>query len=118
LQKNKEAKPYRHKVIKYWDVISLVYCKDHANGEAARTAAESTMEMAKELDNNKDPACSSTNSDSHKRQRSGDSFNSMLDEKLDMFAGALKDDTPKLPSSAKVLEALQNVERLDEDTEL
>jgi hypothetical protein len=35
LQRNKEAKPYRHKVIKYRDIISLVYCKDHANGEAA-----------------------------------------------------------------------------------
>jgi hypothetical protein len=42
----------------------------------------------------------------------------VLAEKLDMFAAALKDDTPKLPSSAKVLETLQNVEGLDEDTEL
>jgi hypothetical protein len=65
---NKEAKPCRHKVIKYWDTISLVYYKDHANGEAARTATESVKEMAKELDSNKDPAGSSTNSGSHKRQ--------------------------------------------------
>jgi hypothetical protein len=42
----------------------------------------------------------------------------MLAKKLDMFAAALKDDTPKLSSSAEVLEALQNVEGLDEDTEL
>jgi hypothetical protein len=62
--------------------------------------------MAKKLYSNKDPAGSSTNSGSHKRQRLGDSFNSMLTEKLDMFAAALKDDTPKLPSSAEVLEAL------------
>jgi hypothetical protein len=95
-----------HKFIKYWDAISLVYCKDHANGEATRTVAESTKEMAKELDSNKDPAGSSTNSGSHKRQRLGDSFSSMLAEKLDMFAATLKDDTPKLPSSAEVLEAL------------
>jgi hypothetical protein len=115
LQKNKEAKPYMHNVIKYWDAISLVYCKDHANREAARTAAESVKEMAKELDNNKDPIGSSTNSGSHKRQRSGDSFNSMLTEKLDMFAAALKDDTPKLTSSHEVLEALEG---LDEGTEL
>jgi hypothetical protein len=115
---NKDAKPYRHKVIKYWDTISLVYCKDHANGEAARTVTKSVKEMAKELDSNKDPAGSSTNSGIHKRQRSGDSFNSMLAEKLDIFAAALKDDTPKLPSSAEVLEALQNVEGLDEDIEL
>jgi hypothetical protein len=42
----------------------------------------------------------------------------MLAEKLDIFAAALKDDTPKLPSSAEVLEVLQNVEGLDEDIEL
>jgi hypothetical protein len=73
--------------------------------------------MAKELDSNRDPAGSSTNSGNHKRQRSDNSFNSMLAEKLDMFAVALKDDTPKLPST-KVLEALHNVVGLDEDTEL
>jgi hypothetical protein len=80
-----------------------VYCKDHANGEVARTAVENAKEMAKELDSNKDSAGSSTNSGSHKRQRLGDSFSSMLVEKLDMFAATLKDDTPKLPSSAEVL---------------
>jgi hypothetical protein len=74
--------------------------------------------MAKELDSNRDPAGSSTNAGNHKRQRSDNSFNSMLAEKLDMFAVALKDDTPKLPSSAKVLEALHNVVGLDEDIEL
>jgi hypothetical protein len=86
LERNKEAKSYRHKVIKYWNVISLVYCKDHANGEASRTAAESSKEMAKELDSNKDPAGSSTTSGSLKRERSGDSFTSILSKKLDMFA--------------------------------
>jgi hypothetical protein len=95
-----------------------VYCKDHANGEEARTTAESSKEMSKELDNNKEPAGSSTNSSSHKRQRSSKSFNSMLVEMLDMFAAALKDDGPKLPSSAKVLDALEDVEGLDKDTQL
>jgi hypothetical protein len=118
LQRNKEARPYRNKIIKYWDSISLVYCKDHANGEAARTAAKSSKEMDKELDNNKDPAGTSMNSGSHKRQRSSDSLNSMLAEKLDMFAAALKDDGPKLPSSAKVLDTLEDVEELDEGTQL
>jgi hypothetical protein len=95
-----------------------VYCKDHANGEAARTAAKSSNEMSKEVDNNKEPVGSGTNSGSHKRQRSSESFNSMLVEKLDMFAAALKDDGPKLPSSAEVLDALEDVEGLDEDTQL
>jgi hypothetical protein len=111
-------KPYRNKIVKYWDSITLVYCKDHANGEAGRTAAESSKEMSKELDNNKEPAGSSSNSSSHKRQRSSDSFNSMLAEKLDMFVVALKDDGPKLPSSAEVLDALEGIEGLDEDTQL
>jgi hypothetical protein len=74
--------------------------------------------MSKELDNNKEPVGSSTNSGSHKRQRSSESFNSMLAEKLDMFTAALKDDGPKLPSSAEVLDALEDVEGLDEDTQL
>jgi hypothetical protein len=42
----------------------------------------------------------------------------MLAEKLDMFAAALKDDGPKLPSSAKVLDTLEDVEELDEGTQL
>jgi hypothetical protein len=95
-----------------------MYCKDHANGEAAQTAAESSKEMSKELDNNNEPAGSSMNSGSHKRQRSSESFNSMLAEKLDMFAAALKDDGPKFPSSTEVLDALEDVEGLDEDTQL
>jgi hypothetical protein len=42
----------------------------------------------------------------------------MLAEKLDMFNAALKEDTPKLPSSTEVLESLHNVEGLDKETEL
>lgn len=53
-----------------------------------------------------------------KRQRSDDSFNSLWSEKLDVIAAALKDDTPKLPSSAEVLAALNEIEGLDEDTSL
>jgi hypothetical protein len=49
LQRNKEVKPYRHKVIKYWDTISLVYCMDHANGKTIRTAAESSKKMAEDF---------------------------------------------------------------------
>jgi hypothetical protein len=73
--------------------------------------------MSKEL-NNKEPAGSSTNSGSHKRQRSSEPFNSMLAEKLNMFAATLKDDGPKLPSSAEVLDTLEDIEGLDEDTQL
>jgi hypothetical protein len=39
-------------------------------------------------------------------------------DKFDMLTSALIDDGQKLPSSAKVLAALQEVEGLDEDAEL
>jgi hypothetical protein len=39
-------------------------------------------------------------------------------DKFDMLTSTLKDDGQKLPSSAKVLAALQEVEGLDEDAEL
>jgi hypothetical protein len=61
-KKNKEAKGYRNKVIKYWEFISLVYCKDHANGEAAHTTSKGSREMAKEGGSNKDLAWSTTTS--------------------------------------------------------
>uniref|UniRef100_A0A8R7JW30 Myb/SANT-like domain-containing protein n=1 Tax=Triticum urartu TaxID=4572 RepID=A0A8R7JW30_TRIUA len=49
---NKDAACYRHKVIKFWDSISLVFSKDHATGTGARTAGESAAEMAAENVNN------------------------------------------------------------------
>jgi hypothetical protein len=64
LQRNKEAKGYRHKVVKFWDLLSLVYNKDQANGEGAKTATESSKEMVKENDiGGKDaPYCVSSSS--------------------------------------------------------
>ncbi|KAL6616429.1 hypothetical protein ACP70R_038699 [Stipagrostis hirtigluma subsp. patula] len=47
LKKHKQASTYRHKVVKFWDSISIVYCKDHAIGEAPRTASECSKEMTK-----------------------------------------------------------------------
>jgi hypothetical protein len=115
---NKEAKGYRHKVVKFWDLLSLLYNKDQANGEGAKTAAESSKEMAKENDTEgKDAPYPVSSSSSLKRQRSDDSFNSMWCDKFDMLTSALKYDGPKLPSSVKVFAALQEVEGLDEDTE-
>jgi hypothetical protein len=79
-----------------------VYNKDQANGEGAKTAAESSKEMAKENDTGgKDAPYSVSSWSSLKRQRLDDSFNSMWCEKFDMLRSALKDDGPKLPSSAK-----------------
>jgi hypothetical protein len=105
--------------VKFWNLLSLVYNKNQANGEGAKTTGESSKEMTKENDTgDKDAPYSISSWSSLKRQRLDDSFNSMWCEKFDMFKSALKDDGPKLPSSAEVLAALQEVEGLDEDTEL
>ncbi|KAK3161146.1 hypothetical protein QOZ80_1BG0072730 [Eleusine coracana subsp. coracana] len=92
---------------------------DQATGEGARTASESSKEMANEDGNKKDQAGSTTTSSSSwKRQRSDDSFTSAWLERIDGLTAILKDDTPKLPSSAEVLAALREVDELDKDTVL
>nr|XP_034579186.1 uncharacterized protein LOC117842782 [Setaria viridis] len=115
--KNKEATGYRHKTVLYWDSISLVFGKDHATGEAAaaKTAAKSLKDMSKEYLSNKEPTSSAT-SGSLKRQQSGDSCTSMMAEKMDKFAEALKEEAPKGPTSKVILNTLNEVEGLDEDT--
>ncbi|KAK3142946.1 hypothetical protein QOZ80_4BG0354720 [Eleusine coracana subsp. coracana] len=106
-------KGYRNKVIRYWDSISLAYCKDQATRKGGGTASESSKEMAKEDGNKKDQAGYTTTSGSSlKRQRSDDSFTSAWLERIDDL------QAPKLPSSAKVLAALSKVDGLDEDTVL
>ncbi|PNT66399.1 hypothetical protein BRADI_3g11031v3 [Brachypodium distachyon] len=121
---NKDATSYRHKTIKFWDMISLVYSKDRANGAGARTAAESAAEMAAENGNNsKDTdATSSTQVDGDrkkKRYRSDDSIASMLGEKLDNFTAAFQADVceppPKPASPEEILAALDAIPGLGED---
>ncbi|KAJ1257376.1 hypothetical protein BS78_K069400 [Paspalum vaginatum] len=73
VEKNKYASGYRYKTILFWDSINLVYGKDHATGAAARTAAESSMEMCREENSMKEPSSSST-STSLKRQWCGDFY--------------------------------------------
>uniref|UniRef100_A0ACD5ZNW0 Uncharacterized protein n=1 Tax=Avena sativa TaxID=4498 RepID=A0ACD5ZNW0_AVESA len=95
---NKDATSYRYKSIKFWDMISTLYCRDRATGAGARTANESAAEMAEEnantTVNNKD-ANSSTQADEDrpkKRYRSDDSIATMLGDKLDNFTAAFKAD--------------------------
>ena len=99
----------------HWDSISLVYGKDHASAEAARTAAESSKEMGKKESGNKEPTSSATSA-SLKRQRSGDSFMSMMAEKFDKFTEALKEEATKGPTAKEILDTLNEVEGLNEDT--
>ena len=89
MQKNKEADGYRYKTVLYWDSISLVYGKDRATGEAARTASESSREMGREENCSKEPTSS---------------------------AVPLKDEAPKGPTSKEILNTLNEVDGLDEDT--
>jgi len=73
--------------------------------------------MEKEEISIKEPTSSSTSA-SLKRQRSGDSFTSMMAEKFDKFTEALKDEAPKRSTSKEILGTLKKIEGLDEDTEL
>lgn len=127
LQANKDAACYRHKVIKFWDSISLVFSKDHATGTGARTAGESAAEMAAENVNNISTDSAATSStqtgeeQKRKRYRSDDSIASMLGEKLDNFTSAYKADIaqvapPEKPSSPEeILDALNAIVGLDDD---
>lgn len=92
-----------------------MFSKDHTTGEAAKAAAESSKDMSKEDLSNK-KLTSSVTSGSLKRQRLGDSFISMMAEKMDKFVEALKEEAPKGPTSKEILNTLNEVERLDEDT--
>lgn len=118
MQKNKEASGYRYKTVLFWDSISLVYGKDRANGEAARTASESSKEMAREESSIKDHSTSAASLKRQRSDRSDDSFTSMMAEKFDKFTDAFKNDEPKGPSSKEILATLDEVEGLDSDTEL
>jgi hypothetical protein len=115
LQKIKEANGYRHKTVLYWDLISLVFGKDHANGEATKTLANGARDMSKEEGTGKE-LTSSTTSGSLKRQWSSDSFTSMMAEKLDKFTEAIKDEAPKGPTSKEIFSTLEEIDGLDEDT--
>ncbi|KAE8792501.1 hypothetical protein D1007_32973 [Hordeum vulgare] len=117
----------KHKVIKFWDSISLVFSKDHATGTEARTAAESATEMTLENVNNiniESTATSSTQTSEEqkrKRYRSDDSIASMLGEKLDSFTSAYKADIAQAAPSAKpsspeeILDALNAIAGLYDD---
>jgi hypothetical protein len=91
-----------------------VFGKDHANGEATKTPTNGARDMSKEEGTGKE-LTSSTTSGSLKRQRSSDSFTSMMTEKLDKFTEAIRDEAPKGPTSKKI-STLEEIDGLDEDT--
>jgi hypothetical protein len=126
LQANKDAASYRYKVIKYWDMISILYTRDHATGLGARTAAESAAEMAEENTNNKDnddeSSTETADDRKKKRYRSDDSVASMLGEKLDNFTTAFQADVseppPKPASPEEIWAVLSEITDLEDDDQL
>jgi hypothetical protein len=79
----------------------LVLGKDHTTGEAAKTPTDGARDMSKEEGTDKE-LTSSTTSWSLERQRSSDSFTSMMAEKLDKFTEAIRDEAPKGPTSKEI----------------
>ncbi|KAL6888434.1 hypothetical protein ACP4OV_009460 [Aristida adscensionis] len=73
--------------------------------------------MAKEDGSTKDDG-SALSTANLKRQRSDDSFTSMMSKKLDIVVEALRDDAPKGPTAKEVLTALDEIPGLDDDTSL
>ncbi|TKW05900.1 hypothetical protein SEVIR_7G206150v4 [Setaria viridis] len=45
---NKAAACYKNKVVKNWNAISTIYSTSHANGDGAKTAAESAQDSHEE----------------------------------------------------------------------
>ena len=124
MQANKDAASYRYKIIKYWDMISVIFSRDRGTGVGARTTGESGAEMAEEnAINNKDidDSSSTQNGEDRKRKRyrADDSVACMLGEKLDSFTAAFRadvSDSPQKPTSPKdILAVLNAIPGLGED---
>ncbi|KQJ94523.1 hypothetical protein BRADI_3g11003v3 [Brachypodium distachyon] len=124
VQANKDAASYRHKTIKFWNMISLVYSKDRANGAGARTAAESAAERLRRM-----VTTARTLTLPHplksmeiERRKGIDQMTLLLPcfgEKLDNFIAAFQADvcepSLKLASPEEILAALDAIPGLGED---
>ncbi|KAL6636676.1 hypothetical protein ACP70R_024248 [Stipagrostis hirtigluma subsp. patula] len=106
VEANKAAACYKTKVVNNWDAISTIYSKDHANGEGAKTGAESAAEPIAE-GNEPSPDLP------QKRQRTGDAILCMLGDMKTSFHDAMKSTEPlPLPHvtpPAEILAALEMI---------
>ncbi|XP_062217184.1 uncharacterized protein LOC133917289 [Phragmites australis] len=122
VESNKAAACYKNKVVKNWDAISLIYSKDHATGEGARTAVESSHELAAELGGDNGHEGSPTISSSHwghesskaKRHRTHDALCNFLREITTSFQASTKAvepvvTQPTITSPEEIFEALQEI---------
>ena len=53
MQANKKEKAlasYKTKVVKNWEAISTIYSKDHADGEGAKTGAETAADLEETIE--------------------------------------------------------------------
>ena len=92
MQNNKAAACYKNKVVKNWDAINTIYSIDHANGDGAKTAAESAQDSPEE--------CSEAFLDlPQKKQRTDEAILCMLGDTKTSFQDALKsiEQLPKMP---------------------
>ena len=78
MQNNKAAACYKNKVVKNWDAINTIYSTDHANGDGAKTAAESAQDSPEE--------CNQASPDlPQKKQRTGEAILCMLGDMKTSF---------------------------------
>lgn len=110
-KKEKGLASYKTKVVKHWESISIIYSKDHANGEGAMTGAETTADPeAEPIEISPEVA--------PKRQRTCESIMCMIGEMRATFKDALKTTDPlplpKATTPAAILAALQLIPDLAE----
>ena len=87
MQSNKASACYKTKVVKNWDALNTIYSSDHANGEAAKTGAESAQDSLEQADDASPEL-------PQKRQRTGDAILCMLGDMKTSFKDALKSTEP------------------------
>ena len=106
MQSNKASACYKTKVVKNWDALNTIYSSDHANGEGAKTGAESAQDSLEQADD-------ASLELPQKRQRTGDAILCMLGDMKTSFKDALKSTEPlPLPHvtpTAEIFAALQMI---------
>jgi hypothetical protein len=101
-----------------WDEICMIYSKDHATGEGARTGAETAANPQPE---DKEISPESVEP-APKRQRPCDAIMCMLGDMKTSFTDALKTTKPlrmpQISSPADILAALDNIQGLSHSDKL
>ncbi|KAF7081785.1 hypothetical protein CFC21_085690 [Triticum aestivum] len=110
LEKEKALASYKTKVVKHWEAISTIYSKDHADGEGAKTGAETAADLEETIEVSPETV--------PKRQRTGDAIMCMIGEMRTTFKDALKTTDPlplpKVTTPSEILAALELIPELAE----